>query len=206
MRLCTTYFFIVTFLLFFLASCAPEPKVLPILGERTIRQGDTTYHTIRSFSFYNQDGQIIDNESLQDKIYIADFFFTHCPSICPKVTTQLKRVYDKYEDVDQVHIVSFTLDPKRDSIGRLADYAQKLEVSTDKWSFLTGPKDSIWSLAADYFSVAVDDEDAAGGINHSGRLILIDKQGRVRSYCQGTEPKSVDDFLNDIDVLLKEYH
>ncbi len=189
-----------------LCSCVHQEKTLPILGQRTIENGDTIYHKIRPFSFMNQDSQIIDNETLSGKIYVADFFFTHCPTICPKVTSQLKRVYDKYKDNPNVQLISFSLDPKRDTIGRLADYAAKLGVSSKKWSFLTGEKEKIWELASDYFSIAVDDEDAAGGINHSGRLILVDPQGRVRSYCQGTEEKSVDQFLKDIDVLLKEYH
>ena len=183
-------------------SCRSKNVELPILGEMTISGSDTIYHTIRPFEFRDQKNNLINNDSLANQIYIADFFFTHCPSICPKVTHQLKRVYDQFEDEDRLHIVSFTLDPKRDSIARLDDYANKLGVSADKWSFLTGPKDTIWSLAADYFSVAVDDDEAAGGINHSGRIILIDTKGRVRSYCQGTEEKSVDQFIKDIHVLL----
>lgn len=184
---------------------ACQPKVsdkLPIIGRLTVENGDTTYHTIRSFEFINQDSQIINNQILSKNVYVADFFFTHCPTICPKVTSQMLRIHDQFIKNDEVKLISFSLDPKRDTIGRLNDYATRLGVSSQKWDFLHGDKSEIYDLAEDYFSIALNDDEAPGGINHSGKLILVDKKGRVRSYCEGTVEEDVTKFMKDIELLL----
>lgn len=191
-------------ILLLIISCKTKPEPLPILGERDTAQGDTIYHTIRPFSFVNQDSQIITNETFKDKIYVVDFFFTHCPTICPKVTKQMLRLYDKYKNNDRVMLLAFSIDTRNDTIGRLKAYAQGLGVSSKKWHFVTGNQDSIYSIANDYYSIASEDSSSPGGFNHSGRIILVDTKQRVRSFCDGTDPLDVDRFMEDIDILLDE--
>lgn len=181
-----------------------EPEPLPILGNREIIDGDTVYHTVRDFSFVNQDSQNVTNATFADKAYVVDFFFISCPTICPMVTKQMLRVYDQFKEEDRLLLLAHTIDTKHDTIPRLKEYAKNLGVSTDKWIFVTGAKDSIYSIANDYFSIALENSDAPGGFDHSGRLILVDKNRRIRAFCDGTDPESVDRFLVDIKTLLKE--
>lgn len=191
-------------------SCG-EPTVikkdkLPIIGNRDIIDGDTIYHKVPDFALHNQDSQLVTLENFKDELFVVEMFFTSCPTICPKVTKQMLRLYEKYENDDRISLVAFTIDPKRDDVAKLKTYSTNLGVSAPKWHFLTGDKWEIHELAPGYFSIAHDDKDAPGGFNHSGRLILVDKNLNVRSFCDGTDEKSVDGFLEDVDLLLeKEY-
>lgn len=178
---------------------------LPKLGHYDVEGGDTLFHTISTFQFVDQDSTVITNDDLSDYVYVSDFFFMHCPTICPKVKKQMLRLYDHYEDNSNIKFVSHTLDPKRDTPSRLKQYASNLGVAHDKWLFLTGSKDDIYTIKDDYFIAAVEDPDSPGGISHSGKIILVDKQGHVRSFAEGTDPKEVDEFFHDIDRLLIEY-
>jgi protein SCO1 len=190
-----------------LFSCGnEEPKTLPIIGERLglTEKGDTIYPTIPDFTFINQNNMAVSNASFEGKIYVSDFFFTHCPTICPKVTAQMLRLHDRFKDSSSFLLLSHTIDPKRDTVGRLKSYADKLGVSAPKWHFVTGEKDALYGIADNYFSIAIEDPTAEGGFDHSGRLILVDKKRHVRSFCDGTDAKDVDRFMKDIDALLKE--
>jgi len=178
---------------------------LPVLGNPEIVGGDTIPHTIGPFSLLNQDSILITNASFSDHIYLSDFFFMHCPTICPKVKKQMLRVYDRYKDNPEIILVSHTLDPKRDTPDNLKTYAENLEINQDKWIFLTGKKEHIYDIKNDYFIAATEDPDAPGGIAHSGKIILVDKKGQVRSFAEGTDPKEVNQMMEDIDKLLKEY-
>lgn len=177
---------------------------LPILGEVKVENGDTVQHTIPDFSFTNQEGEIVTNATFEGKAYIADFFFTSCPTICPKVKKQMLRIYEKHKSNPNLKLVSYTIDPKRDNVEHLGDYASNLGVTKENWHFLTGDKWELHEIAADYFSIAMENEEAPGGFDHSGRLILVDKNRHIRSFCNGTDPKSVDGFMKHIDLLLKE--
>jgi protein SCO1/2 len=185
-------------------SCSSKDTALPILGQIEIVSGDTVYHSIPDFEFIDQDSQIITNATFQGKVYISDFFFTSCPSICPKVKKQMLRMYAKYEDNDNVAILSHSIDTKRDSVPRLNLYASNLGVESDKWHFVTGDKDEIFSIANDYFVSALEDSGAPGGYDHSGRVILVDPKRHIRAFCDGTDPKAVDAFMLDVDKLLAE--
>ena len=181
-----------------------ESGPLPILGNREIVNGDTVYHEVRDFSFIDQDSLPVTQETFAGKAYVVDFFFISCPTICPMVTKQMLRVYERFKDEDRLLLLAHTIDTKHDSVPRLKKYAENLGVSPEKWKFVTGAKDSIYSIANDYFSIAVENTDAPGGFDHSGRLILVDKNRRVRAFCDGTDPESVDRFMQDIETLLKE--
>ncbi len=182
-----------------------KKDVLPILGNRDIAEnGDTIYPTIPDFAFINQNGDTVTNADFEGKAYVADFFFIHCPTICPKVTQQMLRVNDKFADDDNLMLLAHTVDPKRDDVAALKSYADKLDAKTPKWHFVTGDKDELHGIADDYFSVAIENPDAPGGFDHSGRLILVDKNRHVRAFANGTDPDEVTQFIEDIKVLLAE--
>lgn len=186
-----------------LVRCAPSsPDTLPVLGNKTIVDNDTIYHTIRNFEFIDQDSQIIDNKTFEDKIYVVDFFFISCPTICPKVKKQMLRIHERFGEENDLKLLSHSIDTRNDTIPRLKAYSKKLNINNDQWKLVTGNKDSIMVIAEDYFSIAKEDPNAPGGFDHSGRLILVDTKGRVRSFCDGTDPDDVDRFMEDIDWLL----
>jgi protein SCO1/2 len=197
------YISFIFFVSLFFAACDNEPKRLPILGERDFVNGDTVYATIPPFAFVNQDSALITNETYKDKIYIVDFFFTHCPTICPKVKKNMLRIYEKYKNNDNVLLLSHSIDPKRDTVGRLREYAQNIGIQSSKWSLVTGDKFKIYEIANRYYAVAKEDPDSPGGFDHSGNIILVDSKGRVRSFANGTDADAVNKFMLDIDLLLK---
>ncbi len=194
---------IIVGLTFILGAC--QPKKLPILGERAFINGDSVYHSISDFSFVDQDSNEVTNKTFEGKIYIADFFFTTCPTICPVMKTQMLRIYDQFKDNPQVAILSHTIDPRHDSVAVLKAYAKRLGVSGSFWHFVTGNRDKIYSLGQkDYYVTAGEDSTAAGGIIHSGAFILVDKKRRVRGMYDGTKEKDVSRLMKDMSVLLKE--
>ena len=184
-------------------SCIEQKEQkLPIFGEKEVTPTDTVYHTIGNFRFLNQDSAIVTNETVRNKIYVADFFFTSCRTICPIMKTQMMRVYEAVEDDPEVLLLSHTIDPEYDTVGLLHDYAERLGVKSDKWHFLTGQKDSIYYLAqTSYFATAMEAEAEPDGFIHSGAFLLIDKQGRIRGKYDGTKEEEVNKLLKDIAIL-----
>ena len=189
-----------------IVSCVePDNTPLPVLGIPDIQEnGDTILHTIPEFQFVDQDSNLVTKETFDGKIYVADFFFTSCPSICPIMTREMKRIYDQYPEESTLMFLSHSIDTRHDSVPVLKAYADGLDIDDARWKFITGIKEEIFSIANDYFNVAFENEDAPGGYDHSGKLILVDLNGHIRSYCDGTDPESVDRFMLDIDKLLKE--
>lgn len=192
--------------LYIAAACnnTPYSSESPVNTEPLPVIGPVENHKIPDFTFINQDSMLVTNATFKNKIYIADFFFTYCPTICPKMTKQMLRMYDVYEKEDRVLFMSHAIDTKRDTVGRLKEYAMNLGVTSDRWHFLTGDRDAIGEVADDYMSIVIEDPDAPGGFDHSGRVILIDKDRQVRSFADGTNPEDVDRFMRDIDQLLAE--
>jgi len=187
-------------------SCQAPVKELPIIGEREeLPNGEIKYHTIPDFNFISQVGDTITRAAFYNKVYVADFFFTSCPSICPKVMKQMLRIYDHTSDNSKVKMVSHTIDPKRDTPEVLRLYASNLKIDHSRWYFLTGDKDELLDIADEYYVAAFEDPDAPGGFDHSGKILLIDTKGHIRAFCDGTDPEDVDDFMKDIDILMKEY-
>lgn len=180
-----------------------DDRELPFLGNHQEIDGQIVYHTIPSFSFINQDSLVVTNDLFKGKWYIADFFFTSCPTICPKVKKQMMRIYDHFKNEDRLLLLSHSIDTRRDSVPVLKKYADKLKVSADKWHFVTGDKEKILSMAPEYMSLAFEDENAPGGYDHSGYIVLIDPNGHIRGYCDGTDPKSVDSFIKTIERALR---
>ncbi len=187
-------------------SCSnSDIATLPIIGNYEIIENDTIFPKISEFNFLNQDSILVSNKTLSKHIYIADFFYSYCPTICPKVKSQMIRTHDKFEKEDDLKIISFALDPKRDNVEHLKSYSQNLGIDNNKWYFLTGNKDKIWSLAEDFLISVREDPDEPGGINHSGKIILIDKNGHIRGFATGTDEKDVNKLMSNIKSLLKEH-
>ncbi|MCP2043971.1 SCO family protein [Pontibacter sp. HSC-36F09] len=192
------------------SSPAEQAGGLPYLGERQLVQRevngqqvtDTVYHRIPDFAFINQDSQVVTSLTVQDKVYVTDFFFTTCPTICPKMKSQMLRIYEAFEDDPRVMLLSHTIDPKHDTVAVLRDYADRLQVNSDKWQFVTGEKDSIYSIALQYMVSAMEDEEEPGGFVHSGAFVLVDQNRHVRGIYDGTDPAQVDRLLRDIPTLL----
>lgn len=199
---------------FTLESCNPgDPGKLPILGNKDAvknkdnpGQVDTVYHTIADFSFVNQDSTMVTNDTFADKIYVSDFFFTSCPTICPIMKAQMLRVYDTFTNNPEVMLLSHTIDPEYDTVALLKDYADRLEVTSEKWHFVTGDKEKIYEIGQRSYLVTVqEDQFQPGGYLHSGAFILVDKDRRIRGIYDGTKPDQVDRLINDIQILLSEY-
>ena len=200
-----SYLYLLLVLFLTLISCQTRPVApLPIIGNRDIVNGDTIYHTIKDFEFINQENEIITPETFKDKYYVVDFFFTFCPTICPIVKKQTLKIYNKFEDDPRLLLISHGLDTKRDNVPALKKYADALEVSAEKWHFVTGDKDLIYEMADNYFIAAAENPEAPGGFDHSGKLILVDKNRHIRSFCEGTDAKDVDRFIIDIQNLMNE--
>ncbi|ELR68304.1 putative copper metallochaperone [Fulvivirga imtechensis AK7] len=199
---------VILLLLVIMCACGDkkEEKQLPVLGRKEITPTDTIYHTIADFKFVNQDSTWVTPETFRNKIYVADFFFTSCPTICPIMKTQMLRVYETIQDKPDVLILSHTIDPKHDTVAVLNEFAERLGVKSDKWHFVTGEKDDIYKIGqTSYMVTASEDPTEPGGYIHSGAFILVDKEKRVRGVYDGTKPDQVDRLIKDIDVLLREY-
>lgn len=190
-----------------LSACEPaEPEKLPIMGHHRYTETDTIYHTVQYFEFYDQDSTLVTPETFKGKVFVADFFFTSCTSICPIMKSQMGRVYKTFEDNDQVGFLSHSIDPEYDTVERLHDYAGRLGVKSDKWHFVTGDKDAIYEHANESYMVfAAENELAQDGIEHSGAFMLVDQDLRIRGAYDGTDTTDVDRLMRDIPRLLKEY-
>lgn len=198
-------YYISALLLLFAGACIPKERPLPIFGEREVVGGDTSYHHIAPFEFVNQDSATITNQTFKGKIYVADFFFTTCRTICPIMKTQMLRVYEAVKNDDDVLIISHTIDPEYDTVALLRDYARRLGVESRKWHFVTGVKDSIYKIAqTSYFATALEDKSDPDGFIHSGAFLLIDREGRIRGKYDGTVEADVNQLIADIKRLKRE--
>ncbi|MBS1686244.1 MAG: SCO family protein [Bacteroidetes bacterium] len=195
-----------------LSSCKPppEPKV-KVLGETLVYHqtidGQVRYDTVTAvipqFHFIDQYGHQVDTGTISGHVYVVDFFFTHCPSICPKMKAELHKVYEKYSDKG-VLILSHSIDPERDTFPALRLYAEKLNIDNNKWLFLTGDHDSIYAMADRYLAYAKEDKESPGGFVHDGNFILVDKKRHIRGYYDGTTDEGTEKMMSDIELLLHE--
>ena len=190
-----------------------KPKVLPVFNPSDINpklvdesvQGVTKLHRVGSFSLTNQDGKTITEKDYEDKIYVADFFFVTCPTICPKMTKQMERVVDKFKSNNEVLFLSHTVMPEHDSVPVLKEYATKYNINSNKWNLVTGDKKQIYDLARKTYFAAITEGD--GGVDdfiHTENFVLIDKEKRIRGFYDGTSENDVDRLINDINTLLNE--
>ncbi|MDG2464876.1 MAG: SCO family protein [Crocinitomicaceae bacterium] len=206
-------FLIVSFILFSLFSCKDDYSPLPKLGDIDVEYStvngkeitDTIYPKMIDFMYLNQDSVLVHSKQMKDKIWVADFFFTSCPTICPKMTAQMNRLNKNLSDLsDQIQFMSFSINPKKDSPSVLRKYIKKKGVTAKNWYFFTGDEDKTHELGIKHFKLfAGQDEASAGGYAHSPAFTLVDKEGYVRGVYIGTDPKEVDRMGKDIRLLLK---
>ena len=165
-------------------------------------------NVVKPFYFTNQDGKLISQQDVQGKVYVAEYFFSTCPGICPILNTNMKVVYEKFKNEPNFLILSHTVDPETDSVARLKVYSDSLQIDSKKWYFLTGSKDSLYSAAR--ISYLLDDpknnlENIDEQFLHTQFFALVDKNGRVRKKIyDGLKKGELRELENDIEVLLKE--
>lgn len=194
-----------------LTSCNQQTK-LTVYGPKTAievtRNGtkttDSIDYAIPNFEFTDQDSNRVDSNTIKGKVFVADFFFTSCPSICPKMMKEMDDVYTQFAQCKDVIFLSYSIDPERDSVPRLKRYEKRIGFESSRWHLLTGNKDSIYHLADKYLVSAAEDPDAPGGHIHSGNFILVDKHRRIRGYYDGTKDESVQKLVTDMNTLLGE--
>ena len=163
-------------------------------------------HRIADFELINQDGKIVTQKDFEGVIYVADFFFTTCRSICPKMSTQMQRVFEEFKDNEQIMMLSHTVYPEVDSVPVLAEYAKKYNADSKKWMLVTGDKKHIYELARkSYFAVTTEGSGDEDDFIHTENFILIDKEKRIRGFYDGTSPKDVDRLIEEIKILQEEY-
>ena len=166
-------------------------------------------HRIGSFSFTDQNGNKITNEDVKGKVHIAEYFFTTCGSICPKMTKQMKRVNDVYHNNPNVKILSFTVNPDYDSVEIMRKYAEEHNVKGDNWHFLTGEKKDLYTLARrSYFLLkkaeVKNQGDAGTDFIHTNNFVLVDQHGGIVGYYDGTSKNEVDRLIKRISQVLNE--
>ena len=191
---------------------ACQPKKLPYLGEsdtviKTVdgkQVEEIIYPKIPDFAFINQEGETVTGKSMDGKVYVADFFFTTCPTICPVMKKNMLNVYKKFKDNADVSILSHSIDPDHDSVAILKKYADDLGVSGTKWQFVTGDREKIYDIGQKHYLVSArEDPNEPGGYLHSGHFVLIDKNKHIRGMYDGTTEEGTKQLIEDIEVLLQ---
>ncbi len=164
----------------------------------------SAYGTVPGFQLTNQNGQPFGSAQLSGKIWIADFIYTTCPGPCPMISSRMSELQKPLQKTD-VHLVSFSVNPEKDTPEVLRGYADKLQAEPGRWDFLTGAKPAIYKLSHDGFKLAVSDGSDAQGIPvHSTRIVLVDRHGQIRGYYDATEPEAITKLLADTNHLLRE--
>ena len=181
---------------------------LPIFGNKEFEPSidrDTLYHVIPTWSFLNQNGNSKSSKDFKNKVRLVDFFFTSCPTICPKMTVNMKKIQQliNTDCLNNIELLSFTVDPSRDSVEKLKEYCTTYNVDSKNWNMLTGDQNSIYELGVNGFLVPnQEDALAPGGFLHSEKMILIDKKNRIRGYYDGTDSLNIPIIVQHIKSLL----
>jgi protein SCO1/2 len=186
-------------------------KRLPIYGPHEVRApGDTAWHRLPDFVLLNQDSVLFTADSLRGYIHVADYFFTRCPGICPRLSSAMRMIQDYLgEKAKKVRLVSYTVDPGHDSPAALREYAQRYGADLRRWTFVTGADTTLYRLAVKGYLIPVDKspDSTQGelGYVHSDMLVLVDPELRIRGFYSGLDSLQVKRLLDDINLLLLEY-
>ncbi len=162
------------------------------------------YHTIADFSLTNQNGKMITQKDYSDKIYVADFFFTTCQTICPIMTDHMVKIQEELKNDNEVLLLSHTVTPEIDSVAQLKKYAMEKGVDDAKWNLVTGDKKEIYDLARKSYLAAKDVPYSENDLVHTENFILVDKKKRIRGFYDGTDPEAIEKLLADIQILKQE--
>lgn len=189
----------------------PEPK-LKIYQPNDVHTDlvDTTlqhvkkYHRIEDFALINQEGDTVTQNTFKDHIYVADFFFTTCATICPIMTEHMGQIQYRLKDDPSVLLISHTVTPETDTVSQLKQYALKKGVIPGKWHLVTGDKKEIYDLARKSYLVAKDQPYSPYDLVHTENFVLIDPKRRIRGFYDGTDPQAIETLLSDIAILQKE--
>jgi protein SCO1/2 len=193
----------------------PIQRALPYFGNHDIAiipsadgssEADTLYYTIPAFAFTNQYNLEVSDADYAGRIYVADYFFTTCPTICPVMSSQLSRLQAQLIEnnlLGEVKLLSHTVDPENDTPDVLRVYAERLKADSANWNFVTGtPDDLYYQAKSGYYLTALPSDTAAGGFFHSDTFVLIDRKGHIRGYYDGTSTQEVDQLFIDIQTLI----
>ncbi len=216
----------VLFLMVLFAICVPigyflmKPKnqdALPIINPIDVQEEMVDPemlrigqgHTIGDFSFQNQDNKTITQKDIEGKVFVAEYFFTTCKSICPIMNSQMQRVQQEFKGNSNVKILSFTVDPETDTVAQIKRYAFKHNAITGQWHFLTGKQEDLYRLARKSFFILKPAEvqnqgDVGSDFIHTNNFVLVDQKKRIRGYYDGTSQKEVTEIIKDIKRLLEE--
>jgi protein SCO1/2 len=205
------------FLVFILVSCSAineKKHVLPFIGNYDIEYklidgkevSDTVYPTIPYFYFLNDDSVIVKSTEMEGKVWVVDFFFTTCPTICPTMTKNMQKLNAATKDLhDELQFISISINPQHDTPSILKRYREHYKATASNWQFFTGKEAETHQLGIENFQIfAGRDEESEGGYAHSGAFTLVDKEGYVRGVYLGTDDKQVIQLEKDIRKLLKE--
>ncbi|RDI56581.1 SCO family protein [Flavobacterium glaciei] len=213
-RLFFGVFFVLSAIILSLFYSALKPKkTLPIFNPADVNpelvdstvQYKSKYHTIADFSFINQNGKIITQKDYEGKIYVADFFFTTCGSICPKMTTNLSDIQKAFANNPKVKLLSHTVFPETDSVPVLKAYAKKHQVDDNKWNLVTGDKKEIYTMARkSYLAVKLGKPSELYDMVHTENFVLVDTKRRVRGFYDGTNKEDMERLIEDITFLSNE--
>ena len=213
-----TQIFFIALITYFLTSCKPTGPVfdpLPIIGDATFdttvvdgkTKVDTVLHQVADFSLTDQTGAIITQKNLENKMYVADFIFTTCHSICPVMSVQMQRVFETYKQDSNIVFLSHTVDPEGDSVSVLANYAERHHAISGKWYFLTGDKKQLYDLAREsYLITATIGDGGPDDFVHSQFFALVDKNKHIRGMYDGTDSVQVNKLIGDIEILKRLYN
>jgi protein SCO1/2 len=196
---------------FFIYDNNKPLRYLAIFGEKSYEskngKTDTTYHMIQNFSFTDQDGKTVTEKDFKGCIFVTNFFFTTCHSICPIMSTQMERVAAKFKGNVEVKFLSHTVDPEIDTVEQLKAYAIKHNAASNQWKFVTGEKKALYDIArTGYLLNAEEGDGGPDDFIHTQNFALIDKDKRIRGFYDGTDSTEINQLMKDIDLLLAEYH
>jgi protein SCO1/2 len=200
---------LIVFMLWFAMSKKDDAPLrrLPYFGPRNYTENaDTSYHVIPPFEFTDQDGNKVSNESVKERIYVTEFFFTTCKSICPIMNRNMEKLYSEFKDEKDLIFLSHTVDPETDSVPVLKAYANERQVKDQRWKFLTGSKQQLYYIARKGY--LLNAEEGNGGPEdfiHTQNFALVDKDRHIRGFYDGTDSLEMDRLRMEIRLLLKEY-
>jgi len=197
--------------LFFMLSCMDNKKRLPYYDTPDFTpkwemSNEKTFHQIRPFKLINQENKLFTEKDIEGKICVADFFFTSCPGICPKMTNSMADIQKEFINDDEIFLLSHSVTPDKDSVSVLKKYAIEKKIDFKRWKLLTGNKDEIYNLGRKYYFVEEDEGVKKGDdiFLHTENFILIDKKRHIRGIYNGLDPNSIQNLIRDIKVLKSE--